>query len=103
MSWIFLLGTFNLLDEQTRTNPYELVVGVVQFIFIFLYFAMDHFDCFFTKNNGNFILPKHYHFLSIWDYVGGVIPRNILNAHFASLHCLNITFIITIIFMSNIE
>jgi hypothetical protein len=64
---------------------------------------MDHFDWFFTKNNGILILPKHYHFLSIWDCDGGVIPRNILNAHFASPHCLNITFIITIIIMSNIE
>jgi hypothetical protein len=52
---------------------------------------MDHFDWPLTKNHDTLIFPKHYHFLPMWDY-GGVIPRNILNAHFASHHCLSLTF-----------
>jgi hypothetical protein len=35
-------------------------------------------------------------FLPMWDYVG-TIPRNILEAHFALFHCLNITFISNIV------
>jgi hypothetical protein len=33
------------------------------------------------KNDDILKLPKHMHFLPIWDH-GGVIPRNILNKHF---------------------
>jgi hypothetical protein len=56
-----------------------------------VFLIMDHFDWPFTKNHDTLIFPKHYHFLPMWDY-GGVIPRNILNAHFASPHCLSSTF-----------
>jgi hypothetical protein len=44
------------------------------------------------KNHYTLIFPKHYHFVPIWDY-GGVIPKNILKAHFALPHCLTTTFI----------
>jgi hypothetical protein len=43
------------------------------------------------KNHYTLIFPKHYHFLPIWDY-GGVIPKNILKAHFLP-HCMTTTFI----------
>ncbi len=61
-----------------------------------LLFCNGSLDWPFTKNNATI-----NSFLSRWDY-SGVIPRNILHAHFASHHCLSTTFIITIIFMRNI-
>jgi hypothetical protein len=44
------------------------------------------------KKSWYFDTPQTLAFLLVWDYVG-VIPRNILNLHFAPLHCLNKTFI----------
>jgi hypothetical protein len=46
----------------------------------------------FHKKSWYFDTPQTLAFLLVWDYVG-VIPRNILNVHFAPPHCLNKTFI----------
>jgi hypothetical protein len=62
----------------------------------YYFFAMSHFDCPSQKNDDILKLPKHMHFLPIWNY-GGVIPRNILNKHFTPLHCLNKTFILNFV------
>ncbi len=52
----------------------------------YYFFVMGQFDWPFTKNHDTLILSKHQHFLPIWDY-GGVVPRIILNVHFAPPHC----------------
>jgi hypothetical protein len=75
-------------------------------LYFILFIVMGHFDSSFAKNHDTFLICSEHvlHFiLPIWDY-GGVILRNILNAHFAPLHCLSTTrFITTIIFMKNIQ
>jgi len=74
------------------------------FIYLFIICNGPLWFILYKKNHDILILSKHFSiFLTIWDY-GGVILRNILNAHFAPLHCLSTTKFFTIItFMKNIQ